>query len=113
METILNFIAKWTLKIVVAVERDGVFQYEIAENWQPISEVSKPYNVPVQFTDEQARKILFASDSVDLVSSFAGHNVDLMAMTLDPMKVTKRILSGNGLDDLQEGDALLIAVPSL
>ncbi|BFG69608.1 hypothetical protein KACHI17_04890 [Sediminibacterium sp. KACHI17] len=109
----LDFIAKWTAKIIVAVQKSGSFVYEITDKFIPISEVRKPYNVNPEWNDDDARKALLSSDAVDLVSSFTGTNTDLTALVVDPKKITHSFFSGDGNSLLQEGDAMLILVPQM
>lgn len=109
----IDFIAKWTASIIVAIERAGTFQYEIKDNFIPISEISKPYNVHAEWTDEEARKALLASDAVDLVSSFTGYNVDMTKLIIEPKTITHRFFSGAGATPLEEGDAMLVLIPML
>lgn len=109
----LDFIAKWSAKIVNAVERSGAYVYDIEHKFIPVSEISKPYNVHAEWTDDEARKALLASDAVDLIASFTGYNADLSALVIDPKKITRRFFSGNGATLLQEGDAMLILVPQM
>ncbi|SKA20789.1 hypothetical protein [Sediminibacterium ginsengisoli] len=109
MITDVQFIAHWTVRVYEA-ETDtlGQWHYNITERFIPISEVSEPYNISAEW-GKDAAKAMLGSNATDLLSSFAGYNVALDALVLEPRRLYSRVMSKDV--PVAKGDTLMCVCP--
>ena len=98
----------FTAKVVPAENVAGTWTYQIIEQFIPVAEVSKPYNLP-DLSDGEAVKSLLGSTLADLSPTYSSLNIDSTLLLLNPAVTTHRFFdSGN---PLQDGDNLLVLIP--
>lgn len=107
----IKFIARWALKEIRATNDGTGYAYVINHKYLPLQEVIAPLGVPAEIETDDQYKALHAANALDLVSSLSGHNVDFSQLLCEPVTIRHRVLTGSGIDPVQAGDSLLVAVP--
>ncbi len=81
-QTVINFVAKWQVKIFFAVNVGGTWKYQVNDRFIPVSEVAftdpltRSYGLD-HLDEVTATRVLHGSSAVNLLQAYNGINLDL------------------------------------